>query len=257
MRRCTLGKALGVTIAIAYLAATGRPAIADTLTLQGSESFANEVIEPYQQQIEALSGHKLKLQANTSVKGLLALLKREADLAMVSATLDTMTGPLRARHPGLPFDDLREFRIGGARVAFPVHPSNPVRRVSLPQFIGILTGQVDNWRELGGPNLPIRVVSTLGVNRRMTEITLLNGLPMTPRRDNSLETAEQVVAAVASDPAALGITRTTSTSARHLPELLTQVRVERSYRLASLKEPSDAMHAVIAAMRRVIFEEAP
>lgn len=255
MRRCTLGKAVMAAIMLACVAC---PAPADVLNLQGSGSFINEIVEPYQAQIEALSGHKLKVQRTTSAKGVLAVLRREADLAMVSAKLETLTEPFQATNTGLPLDDLREFRVGGARVAFPVHPSNPVRRVSLAQFVGILSGHIANWRELGGPDLPIHVVSTPGsVTRRMTEVTLFGGQPIAPRHDIPAATAEKIVASVAGDPGALGITQTAATAARHLPELQTKILVERSHRLISLKEPSDAMHAVIAATRRVIFEEAP
>ena len=73
---------------------------------------------PYQSRIEKLAGHKLTVSTSTSGEGLLALLKGEADLAMISASLDSMIELLRKTTPGLSFGRLREFRISQARVAF-------------------------------------------------------------------------------------------------------------------------------------------
>lgn len=36
-----------------------------------------------------------------------------------------------------------------------VAPGNPVRALSLPQLVQVVTGQIDNWSALGGPDAPI------------------------------------------------------------------------------------------------------
>jgi len=40
-----------------------------------------------------------------------------------------------------------------------VHPSNPVRALTKEQAKKIYTGEFTNWRELGGPNMPIIAIS--------------------------------------------------------------------------------------------------
>lgn len=40
-------------------------------------------------------------------------------------------------------------------VAVIVHPSNPIRSLSVAQLRGVFSGRVDNWKELGGPDLPV------------------------------------------------------------------------------------------------------
>jgi hypothetical protein len=42
-----------------------------------------------------------------------------------------------------------------------------------------------------------------------------------------------------------------------LPELQTKVLIAQSYNLISLNEPTEAMRAVIAATRSVVFDEEP
>ncbi|MEM9901444.1 MAG: phosphate ABC transporter substrate-binding/OmpA family protein [Pseudomonadota bacterium] len=48
-----------------------------------------------------------------------------------------------------------------------VHPENPVRAITLPEFGQIAAGRITNWNELNGPDMPIRVIlpeadSTIG-----------------------------------------------------------------------------------------------
>ncbi len=40
-----------------------------------------------------------------------------------------------------------------------VHPSNPVEALTKAQIRDIYTGKINNWREVGGPDLPIVVIS--------------------------------------------------------------------------------------------------
>ncbi|MGQ9862860.1 MAG: phosphate ABC transporter substrate-binding protein [Bacteroidia bacterium] len=44
-------------------------------------------------------------------------------------------------------------------LAICVHPSNPIRKLSLAQVAAIYTGKITNWREVGGPNQKIIVYS--------------------------------------------------------------------------------------------------
>lgn len=43
-------------------------------------------------------------------------------------------------------------------VAVAVHPNNPVRALSVGQLCAIYSGQIDNWRQLGGKDRPIVVI---------------------------------------------------------------------------------------------------
>jgi phosphate transport system substrate-binding protein len=233
-------------------------ALAETLSIKGSAGFANEVMTPYRGRIEALTGHKLNLTVDTAGGGLLALLKGETDLAMVSAPLASIVAPLRKARPDLPFGLLQEFRISEARVAFPVNPNNPVRSVSLAKLKQILSGQIDNWRTLGGPDLPIHIVALRDGHgtKHTTEVFLLNGQSITASA-TKVRSSEEVAQIVKQDRGALGICRTGVVTLNHLPELQTKIQIAQSYNLVSLNKPTNAMRAVIAATRSLVFEEEP
>jgi len=44
-------------------------------------------------------------------------------------------------------------------IAIAVHPSNPLEAITMEQLKLIFTGQYSNWSELGGPDVPILVLS--------------------------------------------------------------------------------------------------
>jgi len=177
---------------------------------------------------------------------------------MVSAPLASVIAPLRKARPDLPFGLLQEFRITESRVAFPVNPDNPVQSVSLAKLKQILSGQIDNWRLLGGPDLPIHIVA-LGDGRgtkHTTEAFLLDGRSITASAIK-VRNSEEVAQIVKQDRGALGICRTSVVALHHLPELQTKVQIAQSYNLVSLNTPTNAMRAVIAATRSLVFEEEP
>jgi phosphate transport system substrate-binding protein len=256
LSRCA---ALAAAIGIGYIGAlSAGSASAETLTVQGSSGFVNDIMSRYQRDIETATGDKLKVTATSSVRGLLALFKGETDLAMVAAPLETMISLVRETQPDLPFHLLRDFRITRARVAYPVNPANPVRKVSIPQLKKILTGQIDNWQQLGGPDLPILVVSHEGGGtKRVTEFLVTDGRHITPHSHMIAADPEDVVRMVEKNRGALGIAQVRFVALHRLPELDTKVAIQRPYSLVSLNEPTDAMRTVIAATRRVVFEEEP
>lgn len=51
------------------------------------------------------------------------------------------------------------FRVAYDCIIPVVHPSNPVKVLSMDQLKAIYKGEVKNWKEFGGPNKPIVVIS--------------------------------------------------------------------------------------------------
>jgi phosphate transport system substrate-binding protein len=233
------------------------PCLAETLVLQGSSTFNSYLMLPYQHDIEAAAGHTLKVIPSKSSIGLIALLEGRADLAMISASLESELAPLQASRPELPYHLLQSFLISKVRIAFPVNRSNPIRSVKLAQIRQILEGEIGNWRELGGPDLPIQVVSVNdggGVTRTI-EAALFEGRRITPRHPINVEFGSQVPNAVEQNSGALGLAQLSELRRHGLAELKTERSVDQSLYLISLKEPSDAMGEVIYAARKVIFGE--
>lgn len=58
--------------------------------------------------------------------------------------------------------------IGYDAIAVFVHQSNPVRSLTKKQLKGIFTGQIKNWKEVGGPDAPITPNTEILTGKRAT-----------------------------------------------------------------------------------------
>ncbi len=51
------------------------------------------------------------------------------------------------------------YAVANDGIAIVVHPSNPVKNLSVAQIRDIYTAKIKNWNQVGGPNLPIVIIS--------------------------------------------------------------------------------------------------
>jgi len=66
---------------------------------------------------------------------------------------------LRDEGAGNMISPAQEHIVAVDRLVMITHPSNPVESLTIGQIGAIYAGQIDNWSVLGGPDLPITVVS--------------------------------------------------------------------------------------------------
>jgi len=225
----------------------------DNLVLQGSTTFATGVAQPFAVAVEAQTGHHLEIIPNKSSLGLLALLEHKADLAMISTTLERETEILRKSDPGLPFQRLKAFEIARTRAALVIHPDNPVRTARLQDIGKILTGEISNWKQLGGPDLPIRVVAVRegGGVLASVEARLLGAAHISAPDAIRVQVGTQIVRVVAQEPGALGITQLAIVKSSSAVEMITDEPIEQVLSLVSLDDPSPGATAVIESFRRI------
>jgi phosphate transport system substrate-binding protein len=88
-------------------------------------------------------GIKIDVAALGSAKGVAELRAGAADIAMTSR------GPLNNER------DLFAFPIARDGVGIVVHRDNPVRDITTRQLTQVITGQILNWKGLGGRDAPI------------------------------------------------------------------------------------------------------
>lgn len=129
-------------------------ALAADLTVKGSttvQPILEKISESY------LSQHpdvELRISGGGSGAGLMALMKGEADIAATSyipTNEDFERFTEKNIYPTL-------FRIAYDSIIPVVHPSNPVRDLKETQLRDIYSGKINNWSEVGGKDMPIKVV---------------------------------------------------------------------------------------------------
>ena len=242
-------------LAMMVVGSTGISAArSDNLVLQGSTTFATRFTQPDDvRAVEAQTGHHLEVIPNKSSLGLLALLEHRADLAMISTTLEWEVEILRKSDPGLPFQRLQAFEVDRVHVALAIHPDNPVRSARLQDIAKILTGEIFNWKQLGGPDLPIRVVAVRdgGGTIGSVEARLLGAAHISAPDAIRVQQGTQVIRVVAQEPGAIGITQAAIVKSSSVIEMITDERIEQILSLVSLDDPSPGAKATIEAFRRI------
>src|SRR5579863_2900132 len=219
---------------IAVLSSSGALAIeagtdgAKPYVVQGSTTFTHRVIEPFGSVIEASSGHKLRVVPTKSSQGLLALFERRADFAMITGPLKNEIADLQKTNPDLPFGQLQIFDVAVAHMAFAISRDNPVHQVSDANMRRILLGEITNWREVGGPDLPISIVmvSEGGGVQSSIENEFLGGQHIKAIKPIFVQGSAQVVKITAIIPAAIGLSQTSIVKNSNCAELKTDTAIE-------------------------------
>lgn len=228
----------------------------DNLVLQGSTTFSTAVAQPFGGAVEAQTGHHIEIIPNKSNLGLIALFENKANLAMISTTLEREVEILRKSDPGLLFQRLKAFEIVRVRAALVVHPDNPVRTARLQDIAKILTGEISNWKQLSGQDLPIRVVAVRegGGVLASVEARLLGAGRISAPDAIRVQVGTQIVRVVAQEIGALGITQLAIVKSSSAVELITDEPIEQILSLVSLDDPSPAAMSTINAFRRITHE---
>ena len=241
-----------LAIVIATVLVTSAAA-AQPIVVQGSTTFNRRVMEPHQAEIEAASDQRLTVIPNKSTPGLVALFEGRAQMTMISAPLESELEELQKVMPNCACQRLKAFEITATRIAIGVHPSNPVRQASLDTIKKIVRGEITNWRELGGPDLPIRLALAAGGGIvAVVETELLGGKRPGLKNILYVNTPVQLVQVMEQEPGVLGFAQLQLVKQRGIPEIVTDRPLQTTLNLVTLDEPTPAMRAVIDAARRIV-----
>ena len=95
--------------------------------------------------------------------------------------------------------------LGQDGIALVVHPANPVSALTVDELRRIFQGRVASWAALGGPDVPVTVVSReAGADTRLAfDGLVMDGQSTTPAARLALSSG-RVIDLVAGDPGAIG-----------------------------------------------------
>ncbi len=95
------------------------------------------------------------LKSSGSTEGINQLLKDSSDVAMSSARMSPeLTAAFRKRNK-----HYVEYLLAGDALVFAVNINNPVKKLLSHQLEDIFNGKITNWKQLGGEDLAIKVIS--------------------------------------------------------------------------------------------------
>ncbi len=129
--------------------------LAGTLVIKGSTTvlpIAQKVAEAYMKQNPDV---KISISGGGSGNGMKALIDGSTDIADSSRFIKPKEVSLAVGKGVYPVP----FAVAYDCIVPVVHPSNPVTNITMDQLKAIYKGEIKNWKEVGGPDRPIVVIS--------------------------------------------------------------------------------------------------
>ncbi len=229
--------------------------LAAEISVRGSSIFADYIMQPFKGEIERKSGTKLRIAADSAGEGIRALLSGGADITMTAAPLDAIITNLNQTNPGsVDGSDLMPHPIATSKVAFMTHPSNPVRSLTLKQVSNILAGRIGNWKDLGGKDLPI-VIITGGSDdetRLLVEQKLLYSSPIAGTVRSVGRGSMAITEAVGDEAGALGIGTAVAVTSK-VATITTDQEIAQPLFLVTRGQPSPELVKVIGAAQAASY----
>ena len=227
-------------------------AFAQDVNVQGSTEIAFGLMTPRKADIERMSGQTLRIVSSSSSRGLSALVAGNADIALLAEPLrDVVDGALRVAPGSIDASKLESFHIANAETQIIVNAANPVPRLDDRQVAGLFSGRIANWSEVGGPDLPVLVVTEPTCSPHLL-LQKHFDFAMSPRA-RSVQNAAQTVQIVAQMPGAISYfsAEIPMTDRERVRTVATQTRVPMTLHIAIRKDASAGVRRVVDAARQL------
>lgn len=150
---------------------------AETVRLHGSTTVQKRIMEPGKEALKKATGIELVLVGNGTGNGLEDLVAGKCDAGMASEELADAVASMKDASGKVASGDLKPHVITSDVIKVIVNPSNPVTKLDKEQLKGLHNGTIDNWKKVGGPDLPVIVVTShLGsATRKVFQKTIMDG----------------------------------------------------------------------------------
>ncbi len=136
-------------------ASTGQDASKRAIRVNGAGVSSAQVDLWAKSFMEANPGVNVLITGSSAGKGFESLFDRNADIAMASRVISREEEKKAA---SLGFQ-LNERLIGHSGVAVITNPKNTVSELTMAQLRKIFTGEYTNWKQVGGPDAPVKCLT--------------------------------------------------------------------------------------------------
>jgi phosphate transport system substrate-binding protein len=179
----------------------------NSIQIKGSDTMVNLGQAWAEKYMEENPADFVAVTGGGSGTGLSSLISGTCDIAMSSRNIKDKEIAL-AKQKGInPF----EIKVALDGLAVVISPVNPVNKLTLEQLAGIFTGRISNWKELGGRDEKIVILSrevNSGTHVYFKEHVLRNNNPGSKEEFAPsalmLSSSQAIADEVASNPAAIG-----------------------------------------------------
>jgi len=174
---------------------------AQSLEIAGSGTFQKRIVDPTAQALKAATGVEVRMLASNSAKGLISLTQGKVQVSAASESLADVVESAKkiAAEGGGAFTapaNLAYHQVATDEVAVVVNKANWIKELSKSQLRDLLGGKIGNWKQVGGPDLPVKIVMSEpgSATRSLVQKEILDGgaysRDIVEMRTSSAEVAE-------------------------------------------------------------------
>ncbi|MBE7553943.1 MAG: phosphate ABC transporter substrate-binding protein [Anaerolineales bacterium] len=127
----------------------------ETIENKGSDTIVNLALAWAESYMAQYPRVRISVTGGGSGTGIAALINNTVDIANASRAIKPEEVALAQANGIEPY----EITIAQDAIAVVVNPENPVSQLTLQQISAIYTGQITNWKEVGGEDRPIVLLS--------------------------------------------------------------------------------------------------
>lgn len=148
-------KIIGTFIITFFVNALFAASAKDSIQIKGSDTMVNLGQSWAEEYIGQNTGEFVAVTGGGSGTGISSLISGTCDIAMSSRNIKEKEIDF-ARQKGI---EPKEYKVALDGLAVVVNPNNPVGKLTMDQLADIFTGKIKNWKELGGPDAKIVLLS--------------------------------------------------------------------------------------------------
>ncbi|MFP5213193.1 MAG: PstS family phosphate ABC transporter substrate-binding protein [Acidobacteriota bacterium] len=126
-----------------------------TIENKGSDTLVNLALAWAEVYMQAFPKVRISVTGGGSGTGIAAMINGTVDIANASREMKPEEIQAAKANGISP----KEFVVARDAIAVVINPENPVSRLTLRQLSDIFTGKITNWKELGGEDRPIVLLS--------------------------------------------------------------------------------------------------
>jgi phosphate transport system substrate-binding protein len=127
----------------------------NSLQIKGSDTMVNLVQAWAEKFMEKNPQYFVAVTGGGSGTGLSSIISCTCDIAMSSRNIKGKEVALAKKKGVNPY----EIKVALDGLAVVVNPKNPVSKLTVDELAGIFTGRITNWKEVGGANAKIVILS--------------------------------------------------------------------------------------------------
>jgi phosphate transport system substrate-binding protein len=223
------------------------------VTIYGSTTCIIRFLEPGAADLEKTTNIRIRTVGVGTGQGLFALLQGITEVSASSEPLEhaiesanNYAASSKSSPPRIP-PSIQFHKIAEDEVVVIVHKDNPVKALTWKQLKGLHTGTIRNWREVGGPDLPVKIVTSHdgSATRLVFQKVVMESAHYAPQA-TTVWTTEKEIQEVSQERGAIGAVSVTfhARSPRDTKTIATD-RIVRPLGLITRGEPSQKVRKVI------------